>query len=584
MSLLSPKKLLSTQNPKSLAGSWLFTILWCGISFPIFYVFAFKERSLFGGAIGGLFTLLGVAMLYASIKLTLEYLKYGAVHLQLEGAAPATGQSFGAKINLPTNAAAAGRISAELACVRVTWTRGSKGAPSKGEKDAWTRQQVFAVRRSALGDYAAFRIDVPGDKPPSDLPGELAPDAVVEIGSPGGIEVGRDYYRWELRVKVDVPGIDFERTFYLRVGAGTQAAATVAPRVDPVMMDTQLHERLLARRAATRKLSMISAFVGMAPFVVPFAIAGLAVGLAGCPMSWNASNPPTCTFGGINWGPVMSHSFDLMFTAVPVGIAASIVIFVAGQAWIARASDSAGADSPRFGVPLAGLVVAGILVFVVWDVFRPAKKLQPPVIQPSTAPPVAAGETKRAPAASGDWQESMEQRLRQSVASIEKSGNGDRPVAALALWRLSQEYEAKKRTAEQEQALLHSLAILERYADSEVKAELDAGGTGLDKEVVARRLADIYWDQRNYARAFDHYDRAYRYAREVQATDSSLNLRLARNSAGRMATACMLGNWDVADAAMAELKERIRRTDAAEQKRLDYWIRTGEPRLAARKC
>src|SRR5262245_38782164 len=140
MGPLSPKKLLSTQNPKSLAGSWLFTILWCGISFPIFYVFAFKERSLFGGAIGGLFTLLGVAMLYASIKLTLEYLKYGEVHLQLEGAAPATGQSFSAKINLPANAAAAGRISAELACVRVTWTRGSKGAPSKGEKDAWTRQ------------------------------------------------------------------------------------------------------------------------------------------------------------------------------------------------------------------------------------------------------------------------------------------------------------------------------------------------------------------------------------------------------------------------------------------------------------
>ena len=164
------------------------------------------------------------------------------------------------------------------------------------------------------------------------------------------------------------------------------------------------------------------------------------------------------------------------------------------------------------------------------------------------------------------------------------------------LYRLSLEYEGNKRTAEQEQALLRSLAILERYPDSEVKAELfklfpqhwftefAAGGTGLDKEVVARRLADIYWDQRSYARAFDHYDRAYRYAREVQATDSSLNLRLARNSAGRMATACMLANWEVADSAMAELKERIRRTDPAEQKRLEYWIRTGEPRLAARKC
>src|SRR6185295_13228994 len=110
-------------------------------------------------------------------------------------------------------------------------------------------------------------------------------------------------------------------------------------------------ERLLARRAATRKLSMISAFVGMAPFVVPFAIAGLAIGLAGCPMSWNASNPPTCMFGGINWGPLMSGGFEFMFTAVPVGIAASIVIFIAGQGWIARASESAGPGVPGYGVP-----------------------------------------------------------------------------------------------------------------------------------------------------------------------------------------------------------------------------------------
>jgi hypothetical protein len=35
---------------------------------------------------------------------------------------------------------------------------------------------------------------------------------------------------------------------------------------------------------------------------------------------------------------------------------------------------------------------------------------------------------------------------------------------------------------------------------------------------------------------------------------------------------------------MAELKERIGKVEPAEQKRLEYWIRTGEPRLKARKC
>lgn len=349
MATLLPKKLLSTQNPKSLVGSWIFTILWCAVSFPVFYTFAFKARDLMGGAIGGLFTLIGIVMLYASVKLTLEYFKYGEVHLTLEGAPPATGQGFSAKISLPANAAAAGRVSVELACVRVTWTRSSKGAPGRGEQDAWTKQLVFPARRSALGDYASFRVEIPSDKPPSDLPEEPAPDAVLEGGYPGaGIEVGRDYFRWELRIKADVPGIDFERTFKLRVGAGTQLPAAPPPRVSPVMMDAELHQRLIARRTAVRRLGMITATIAMAPFVVPFAIAGLAVGLAGCPMSWSSANPPACVFAGFNWGPLMAGAFDLMFTAVPVGMGASVLIFLVGQIWLARGRpDSSAAGSTQ---------------------------------------------------------------------------------------------------------------------------------------------------------------------------------------------------------------------------------------------
>jgi hypothetical protein len=349
------KKLLSTQNPKSLAGSWLFTILWCAISFPIFYVFGFQERSLMGGAIGGLFTLIGIVMLYATIKATLEYVKYGEVHLTLEGEAPVVGGSFGARINLPAEAAAAGRISAELACVRVTWTRGSKGAPSRGEQDAWTKQHVIPVHRSAVGGYATLKLEIPDDKAPSDLPEGSAPATLVQAAYPaGGIEVGRSYYRWELRIKADVPGIDFERTYQVRVNPGKQAAsagaAAAAPRMDPVMMDPELRERLIARRAAGRALGTLCTVVAMTPFVAPFAIAGLAVGLAGCPMSWNSSRPPICEFAGINWGPLMAGAFDLMFTAVPIGIGASFVIFLVGQIWLARArpdSSAAGSGQAR---------------------------------------------------------------------------------------------------------------------------------------------------------------------------------------------------------------------------------------------
>ena len=94
----------------------------------------------------------------------------------------------------------------------------------------------------------------------------------------------------------------------------------------------------------------------------------------------------------------------------------------------------------------------------------------------------------------------------------------------------------------------------------------------------------VTWDPRRYDRAYVYYDRAYRYVSEIQASDSERNRRLARNSAGRMAGACTQANWEVADQAMKELKERIVNVDAETRKQLECWIRTGEPRLAARKC
>ena len=59
---------------------------------------------------------------------------------------------------------------------------------------------------------------------------------------------------------------------------------------------------------------------------------------------------------------------------------------------------------------------------------------------------------------------------------------------------------------------------------------------------------------------------------------------MALSSAGVMKTACTQRQWDLADRAMAELKERYPSVDPETQKFLDYWIRTGEPRLKKRKC
>lgn len=566
-------KLLSVQNPKSIVGAWIFTFLWCGISFTVFWAFAFQARDIVGGSIGGLFSLLGLVMLYGSVKMTLEYGKYGQVQLALEGDPPATGRSFSARLDLPGDAGTAATIHAELACVQATWTRGSKGGLSLSERDAWTRKNVFPVRRGAASGHATLKFDVPVDQPASDLPGEERPDIVLQAGHPAGIEAGRSYYRWELRVKADVPGIDLERTFKLRVAPAPQGAAArpgAAVRPAPVL-DPKIEGRIATRRAAERKLSAWSAFIGFAPFVAPFAIAGLAVGLAGCPMSWSTGNPPRCEFAGMNWGPLMSGAFDLMFIAVPAGIAGSILFYLAGQWWLSRNEpQQSAATAVGVGGVLVGLAMLGGFLYK-------AGFLDGLMAKDSRKPPQR--EQKRAAALEASPSREM------TASRPEPAFDRDSPFAqAVALYRQSQAHERQKQIAEQEKALLSALEILEQHPPGAAREALGTEGAWLDKEVVARRLGDFYWDRRRYDKAYDYYDRAYRYVPEIEASEFERNRRLARNSAGRMAGACTQGDWDVADSAMKELKERIENVDAETRKQLEYWIRTGEPRLAARKC
>ena len=174
--------------------------------------------------------------------------------------------------------------------------------------------------------------------------------------------------------------------------------------------------------------------------------------------------------------------------------------------------------------------------------------------------------------------------LNEALSFVEKAQGVGRPGTARVRYQMHILHERRKDPAQQEQALLDALAILENYPDAEVQKAIGTQGGALDKEIVARRLADFYWDQRRYDRAYVYYDRAYRYVAQIPLPDTERNRRLARNSAGRMAGACTQQNWAVADQAMKELKERIVKVDAETRRQLEYWVRTGEPRLAARKC
>lgn len=176
-------------------------------------------------------------------------------------------------------------------------------------------------------------------------------------------------------------------------------------------------------------------------------------------------------------------------------------------------------------------------------------------------------------------------RLFQEVlAAVERDHGATSPLAALVHHRMSAMYLRQQRHVEQEQALLRALAILEQYSPAEVKSVPGMKDYPLDIEMIAADLGYAYWEQRRYDQAFVWYQRAYDAAHALEESEYSRNRRLAVSSAGLMASACTQKKWDIADRAMAELKERMVNVDPELRKWLDYWVRTGEPRLAARKC
>ncbi len=174
--------------------------------------------------------------------------------------------------------------------------------------------------------------------------------------------------------------------------------------------------------------------------------------------------------------------------------------------------------------------------------------------------------------------------FQEALAAVERDYGTTSPQAALVHHRTSVMYLRQQNHVAQEQALLRALEILTQYSASEVTSAPGMRDYPLDTEMVLADLGYAYWEQRRYDQAFVWYQRAHDAARELDVSEYSRNSRLAVSSAGLMASACTQGKWDIADKAMAELKERRLKVEPELRRWLDYWVRTGEPRLLARRC
>jgi predicted negative regulator of RcsB-dependent stress response len=265
------------------------------------------------------------------------------------------------------------------------------------------------------------------------------------------------------------------------------------------------------------------------------------------------------------------------------------------------------------GVKLVGrLLILGIAGWLSWPWFNAfyeanwgEKSAKAATVQTTAAPaaalpPVTAGTPSvDADVTSARWWtrfehamevnsarrfDEAEKQLRRILSDVERESGAGHPFAGLLHYHLAMVHGNQQRKADREAELKLTLDIFERQPVNTVKAALGPMGSQIDRESVARDLGDLLWDLRRAADAYGYYEKAYAAAAELDTTEDVRNDRLALAAAGVMVTSCTLQKWDVAEKAMAEVKQRYPAASPGAQPRLKYWIDSGEPRLKARNC
>jgi hypothetical protein len=194
------RRITSLETAGLIAKSWVFCIVYCAIAFPIFYVFAVKDRILFGALVSGFFAVWGVVYVWITIQKTLEYWKFGELNLRLREA-PALGTELEGELRAP--GLGLRPVQVDLMALEEVLGTDSKGRTTRSEKLVWRRLHRLSTR----GGRIEFRVTVP-DEPE------------IQRGVP---------YLWRLRIRADLPGLDLDRTFALDVVQGPRKPPAPVP-------------------------------------------------------------------------------------------------------------------------------------------------------------------------------------------------------------------------------------------------------------------------------------------------------------------------------------------------------------------
>lgn len=204
-------------------GIWLFAIFWNLLSFPIAGI-ALADAGRQGGLVWVvlIFPLVGLYLLYAAVRSTLGWRRFGELTLSLASPTPRPGEVVGGQVTFDKPAPSDTGYLVSLVCEQVDTT----GEDTR-YRTVWQQQKPA----SRVGETIVFAFHPPGNLPPSS-------------------EKEGNHHRWQIRVQTEDLALD--RAFDIVIGS----AAAGDPAATPVHPPPSFERRADGAAGGTRRVDI----------------------------------------------------------------------------------------------------------------------------------------------------------------------------------------------------------------------------------------------------------------------------------------------------------------------------------------
>jgi hypothetical protein len=203
---------IASEGRKGQWALWAFAALWNLLTLPLLWqigdIWRQAQREPVT-ALAFLFPLVGLGLIVAAARMTMNQRHFGPVPLLLDPFPGSLGGQVGGTIDTRIPFDPDGRFTISLSCVR-SYMSGSGKNRSRSESVVWQGQGVCHTESDGQGTRIRFRFDVPGDLPPSD------------------VERGNSYHLWRASIEATLDGPDFVRRYDIPVFATGAQASSIA--------------------------------------------------------------------------------------------------------------------------------------------------------------------------------------------------------------------------------------------------------------------------------------------------------------------------------------------------------------------